>query len=134
MEEADKNSDNQFTCRKNLSPAPTTNPTEMSWWIFKALAFDGSGLQARVPVFLTSSILHSRDPLWRLQIAVQLLQQLIAKLKEHKAGTRIVKSPDDSKTSSQPQPQQQFFDQEMSELPLADSHPEPLPRQQQSRK
>jgi len=124
MEEADRNSDNQFTGRKNLSPAPTTNPTEMSWWIFKALAFDGSGLQARVPVFLTSSILHSRDPLWRLQIAVQLLQQLIAKLREHKAGIRNSKSPGEPKTSTTPH--QPLMDQEGGTPPplsFADSNP-----------
>ena len=82
MVDADNLSDNQFTGRKNIGKAPYNNPTEMSWWIFRALAFDGAGLQARVPIFLTSSILHSRDPLWRLQVAVQLMQQLLTKLRD----------------------------------------------------
>jgi len=82
IEEADKASDGVFTGRAGMPP---TNPTELSWWVFKALSFDGCGMQARVPVALTNAILHSRGPLWRLEIAVKLMQQLIEKLKEHRA-------------------------------------------------
>ena len=88
MSDADDLSQKQFTGRKNMGPPPT-DATEMSWWIFRALAFDGAGLQARVPIFLTSSILHSRDPLWRLQVAVQLMQQLLTKLR----GSPFANSP-----------------------------------------
>lgn len=108
IEEANKLTHNYFTDRTVLTSPPLTDPVQMSWWIFKALAFDGPGLQARVPIFLTSSILHSRDPLWRLQIAIQLFNQLISKFKEHKT-----KSPIEA--------QLPLLDQETNELPYAES-------------